>query len=102
MTYTIENARAYGELSNAVYADDGGTPPGWEIVIDSNKLVANDPTITFSDSFFGCLYRRETRNADKEIVAEYAIAYRGGEYTDMSDGLSSTQIMTDQIPNGII
>ena len=100
MTYTIENARAYGELSNAVYAEDGGTPPGWEIVIDSNKLVANDPTITFSDSFFGCLYKRETRNASDKIVTEYAIAYRGGE--DMSDGLSSTQIMTDQIPNGII
>ena len=67
MTYTIENARAYGELSNAVYADDGGTPPGWEKVVRSDELVANDPTITFSDSFLGvCISEKHVREHKRE------------------------------------
>ncbi|MGC6366894.1 MAG: tandem-95 repeat protein [Candidatus Marinamargulisbacteria bacterium] len=97
MTYTIENARAYGELSKAVYEDDGGTPLGWEKVIRSDELAANDPSIRFSDSFFGCLYKREVRNVDNELVTEYAIAYRGSD--DRGDWIKSNKpILDDKLP----
>ena len=39
MMYTIENARAYGELSDAVYENDGGTPQGWENVLLMSELL---------------------------------------------------------------
>jgi hypothetical protein len=94
-----ENALAYIEISKEVYDDDGGAPAGWKKVLRSDEL----PEGTFvTEGFYGCLYKRETLNASDKIVTEYAIAYRGGEYTDMSDGLSSTQIMTDQIPNQLV